>query len=598
MIKRKADEATFRPVVGIDLGTTNSGVAQIVKQKATMMPLSTGEVTLPSVVLLNEDGRVSVGEKARNALVAMPERSIAAVKRHMGEDVMLPLGDEFYSPEELSAFIIREIKQVVDRELGEGDKEAVITVPAYFTNAQRQATKRAGELAGFVVERIINEPTAAALAYGLQHLKKDAQILVYDLGGGTFDVSVVELMSGILEVKATAGDHELGGEDFDWKIVDWMAEQVLEDYDLDPRKNVRANALLKTEAEDVKKALSTDSEVPISLPVLMLHEGAPVGLDTVLDRDTLISLIEPLLLETKKKLEQVLEEADLQPGDIDEVLLVGGSTRIPYVHQLVKDVFGREPRSDIHPDEVVALGAAVQGGIKSGVLDREGMIVTDVAPFSMGISVLKQSMHHNGRSVPGAFSAIIAKNTIIPVTRTQKFDTSYDDQTEVKIEIYQGEEEWVKDNYFLNEFFLEGLKGMPKGQESVDVTFRYNLNGILEVKAKSVNTDAEMKVTIDDELDRSTEDAFYDSLARVESAGMKQDDVFDPDTDIKDKQDEARVWLERMNETVADTDLADDERIKQVTAKLKDAIEKADPAQLDEAIERAVDLAIDMEFDE
>ncbi|MDG5789391.1 Hsp70 family protein [Evansella sp. AB-P1] len=607
-------DKSFRPIVGIDLGTTNSAAAYIFKQKPKMITLEYDHNTIPSVVLIDPKGHIVVGEEARNALVAMPDRTKAAVKRSMGEDVSFPLGDQSYTPEELSAFILKEIKESVDEVLGEGEKEAVITVPAYFTNTQRQATKKAGELAGFVVERIINEPTAAALAYGLQNLHDDGHILVYDLGGGTFDVSVVEMMGGILEVKASAGNNQLGGEDFDWLLVDWLAEKVQSEHGVDPRQDVRGKARLKEEAEKVKKELSFADSVDVAIPVITVKNNVPVGLDVTITREEFISLIKPLLQETEEKLRQVLEDANLQPNEIDEVLLVGGSTRIPQVHKLVHQFFQKEPRSDINPDEVVAQGAAVQAGIKSGALSKKGIIVTDVAPFSMGIAVLSANlMGRMGK--PGAFHAIIPRNTTIPVTRTEQFSTTFDGQTEVKIEIFQGENDWVKNNYFLNEFILEGLAPRPAGEEGVEVTFRYNLNGILEVKAKSVSTGVEMKITVEDALDRSSETAFYDSLAKIESAYQLEDEadatesewtlldeledgdnIEGEDETLQELTEEAHDWLTRFTKELDNREGKSKQQLLNAMSQLKEALDGKNTTQLHEAIEYSVDLAIDLEL--
>ncbi|MED3648602.1 Hsp70 family protein [Halalkalibacterium halodurans] len=612
---KNSAENSFRPIVGIDLGTTNSAAAYIHKQKPKMLTLKNGERLMPSVVLLNQNGQIIAGEEARNALVAMPERTKAAVKRSMGEKITFSMGDQAYTPEELSAFILKEIKRSVDKELGEGDKEAVITVPAYFTNAQRQAVKKAGELAGFVVERIINEPTAAALAYGLQQGDEDKHILVYDLGGGTFDVSIVELMGGIMEVKASAGNNQLGGEDFDWLLVDWLADKVVAEHGTDPREDIRGKARLKEEAEKIKKDLSFQSSVDVSVPVITVKNNAPVGLDCTIQREEFVSLITPLLDETKEKLSHVLEDAGLAPGDVDEILLVGGSTKIPQVQQLITSFFNKQPKTDINPDEAVALGAAVQAGIKSGAFSDNGLIVTDVAPFSMGIAVLSAQPGNVGK--PGAFHAIIPRNTTIPVTRTERYTTTSHNQPGVEIEIYQGENKWVKDNYFLNEFLLEGLPLKPAGEEAVDVTFRYNLNGILEVSAKSVSTGAEMSVTIEDALDRSSEEAFYDSLAKVEAAFQPEEheDASDEELNLftpleNDNQEEGRErpdslqdlikeadeWKRRFTKELENRDGETEKQINAVINRLAAAAEEKNTEVLNEAIESAIDLAVDLEL--
>ncbi|GGJ87764.1 molecular chaperone DnaK [Lentibacillus kapialis] len=602
----KTSDQSFRPIIGIDLGTTNSAAAYIYKQKPTIIPMKNERAMIPSVVLRDPDGNVTVGEDARSALVAMPDYTKAAVKRDMGEDKTISLGDKSYTPEEISAMIVKEIKHKADQQLGEGEKEAVITVPAYFTNQQRQATKQAGELAGFTVERIINEPTAAALAYGMHHMKNNSHILVYDLGGGTFDVSVVELMDGILEVKASAGNHQLGGEDFDWRLVDWFAEKIMDEHQIDPRDDIRARARLKEEAEKVKKQLSFKETVDVSIPVATVSGNKPIGLDVTLTRDQFVSLIEPLLLETKDKLKQVLNDADLKNEAIDDVILVGGSTRIPHIHQLVTDFFGKAPHADVNPDEAVALGASVQAGIKSGALANSNLIITDVAPFSMGIAVLDST---RSAMKPGKFHTIIPRNTTIPVTRTETYVTSFNNQTAVNIEIYQGENDWVKDNYFLNEFLLEGLPPKPAGNEAVDVTFRYNLNGILEVTAKNTSSGNEMTVTIEDAIDRSSDDAFQDSLAKIEAAyepdeeemdqqldlfGWNENDVAAENESHDDLLQEAGDWKERFQEALNEN--GDNVTLKDAIENLQAAIQSNDPKTLNETVEHAIDLAIELEL--
>ncbi|WP_233531969.1 Hsp70 family protein [Paenibacillus alkalitolerans] len=443
-------DAAFRPIVGIDLGTTNSAIAYIRNGKPEIIASPKGERIIPSVVLIDLKGRVVVGQDAKDSLVAMPDRTIAAVKRRMGSDDPVEIAGQALLPQEISALILKELKSYADRLFGDVEKEAVITVPAYFTDEQRRATKQAGELAGFIVERIINEPTAAALAFGLDHLNEDRYYLVYDLGGGAFDVSVVEMCSGLLEVKASTGNRMLGGEDFDWKLVDWFAERMIERHGVDPRGDIRAKALLKEEAEKTKILLSDQDSVNVMLPLVTVTGNKPIGLDIEINRGQFVGLIEDMLGETIDSIHAVIKEAGLSFSDIDEVLLVGGSTRIPRVRERIAGLFGKPPRNDVHPDEAVALGAAVQAGLKSGALSDSGLVATDVAPFSMGIAVMKDWKGMGER--PGGFAAVIPKNTTIPVTRNQTFYTAFPGQTAVSIEIYQGEHEWVKHNHRLGEF--------------------------------------------------------------------------------------------------------------------------------------------------
>lgn len=611
MSENKKNDPSFRPIVGIDFGTTNSAVAYIHKGKPQIIQGAAGERITPSVVLIDPNERLIVGEDARAALIAMPDRTKSAVKREMGEKEPMMLAGKSYFPEEISAMILKQLKSSVDQQLGEGEKEAVITVPAYFTDEQRRATKRAGELAGFVVERIINEPTAAALAFGFQHLEEDRHLLVYDLGGGTFDVSIVEIMSGIIEVKASSGNSLLGGEDFDWLVVDWLAERMIAEHNVDPRTDVRAKAVLKDEAEKIKKQLSHDEFVDVSLPIVVMKEEKPLGLYTQMTRQEFISLIDPLLRETMDKVKDVLADAALEPQEIDDILLVGGSTRIPQIHDLIRNYFNKDPREDVNPDEAVALGAAVQAGLKSGALSKSGLIVTDVAPFSMGVSVVKESL--GTRLRPGAFKAIIPRNTTIPVTRTETFYTASDHQTDVMVEVYQGENEWVKDNHFLNEFLLEGLPPAPAGTEAVDITFRYNLNGILEVTAKGCSNDESITVTIQDSLDRSSEEAFQESIKKVEEVQQSQKqnedepDLFDfledieiedmeNDRSLKELQEEAKDLLKRCR-LILENDISESpEQVNETIRLLEMALKTAVSLQLEEAIDETTDMLIDLEM--
>jgi molecular chaperone DnaK len=602
---------TFRPIVGIDLGTTNSAVSYIHKGKPEIIPSPRKERIIPSVVLIDPQGHIVVGEDARAALVAMPDRTIAAVKRKMGSSERISIAGQALLPQEISALILKELKSYVDEKLGEGEKEAVITVPAYFTDEQRRATKQAGELAGFVVERIINEPTAAALAFGLRNKKKDGHVLVYDLGGGTFDVSLVEMMSGLMEVKASSGNNELGGEDFDWRLVDWFAEQIMAEQGIDPRNDIRAKALLKEEAERVKKGLSDDISVNVELPVVTIKEGAPVGLFTTVTRERFISLIDDLLEETMVCVQNVLRDAGLQKDDIDEILLVGGSTRIPRVYERIENFLGKQPRNDVNADEAVALGAGVQAGLKSGALAKSGLVVTDVAPFSMGIAVLKEA---GFTSRPGGFATIIPRNTTIPVTKTEQFHTVYPGQTAVQIEIYQGEHEWVKYNHKLGEFLLEGIPANMEQEEAINVTFRYNLNGILEVTASCVSTGEAMKVTVQDAINRDSEAAIAESVRAIEElyaqskeAGDEEEEweleelladaEWDEDEDIpaEELQTEAERLLKQAERLRASAVGADKTRVEKIIELLHTALQGRDSDEMQQALDEATDLLIELE---
>ena len=602
------EEKSFRPIIGIDLGTTNSAVAYIRGGKPQIVPSPNGEKIIPSVVLIDLEDKVVVGKDALDALVAMPNRTIAAIKRKMGYSDPITIAGRELLPHEVSALILKELKSYVDDLFGEGEKEAVITVPAYFTDAQRRATKQAGELAGFVVERIINEPTAAALAYGLDNLKKDGHILVYDLGGGTFDVSIVEMMSGILEVKASAGNSNLGGEDFDWRLVDYLAEKIIYEYKVDPRDDIRAKALLKKEAENIKIQLSSEESVKVVLPVVTVKDNQPIGLNIVISREEFINLIEDLLQETIDLTKMALKDAELSVTDIDEILLVGGSSRMPRIYELISNIFGKNPRNEINPDEAVALGAAVQAGIKSGQLSKSGLIVTDIAPFSMGIAVLKEWKSFTLK--PGGFAVIIPKNTTIPVTRSEKYTTTYDGQTAVSIEIYQGENEWVSSNYKLGEFLLEGIPVNDAGNEIIEVKFRYNLNGILEVHAKCVSNDKEMTVTIQDALERDSEETFKNSMEKIESLydeieedidleellALDDDEEIDEEESWEDLEEDARTHINSLNNLKKTMAEKQQKKANKLIKRLEEAIEGQDTDNLSSVIEDTVDFMIDLEL--
>ena len=598
----------FRPIIGIDFGTTNSAIGYIRNKKPEILKSISGEKITPSVVLIDLDDNVVVGKDALDSLVAMPNRTVAAVKRKMGSTERINVSGKELLPHEVSALILKELKKSVDELFGEGEKEAVITVPSYFTDAQRQATKQAGELAGFIVERIINEPTAAALAYGLNNLKKDGHILVYDLGGGTFDVSIVELMSGILEVKASTGNNFLGGEDFDWRLVDWLAEKVIDEHSIDPRDDVRAKAILKKEAENIKIKLSSEDSVKVVIPTVTVKDSQPIGINTMITREEFINLIDDLLQGTIELIDTVVEDAEISVGDIDEIILVGGSTKIPKVYDLISTYFGKKPRNDVNPDETVALGAAVQAGLKSGILSSSGLIATDVAPFSMGIAVLEGYKLKGFKSL--GFAIIIPKNATIPVTRSENFTTTYNGQTAVSIEIYQGEHELVRNNYKLGEFLLEGIPPNRAGEENIEVKFRYNLNGILEVNAKCTSTEKEMTVTVQDALKRDSEKSLKDSMKVIESLYNDADEDLEDwqqldflgDEDIGDEQTweslvgEAKTLMEELNALKEDMSKTEEKEVSKLIQNLKKSIKDENKDALEEKVDDAIDFIIDYDL--
>lgn len=515
--KKPTARRNIAAIVGIDLGTTNSAVAILEARQPVLIPGSDGTTLLPSVVHLTPASQIVVGADAEAARIAMPSRTIAAAKRQMGSETLLRLGDNPLRAEEVSSFILKELKTRVHQYLKLDDEaavEAVITVPAYFTDEQRRATKRAGELAGFTVERIINEPTAAALAFGLGRSDEERTILVYDLGGGTFDVSVVQMFEGIIEVQASKGNSHLGGEDFDWLIVQHLSDLVKNETGADPNSELRAKAQLKQQAEAAKKQLSFQESVEINIPLLMFYDGSPISLACTLERSALNNMIADHVEETMACVRHVLADSNLTADQVDDVLLVGGSTRIPLVQDSLRHFFGRQPLQDVNPDEAVALGAAVQAGIKSGEISPETLIATDVAPFSMGIAVAEQ--HEDGYT-PGHFSVIIPRNTTIPAKRSERYLTVEHGQTSIAIEVYQGESPLVAENHPLGEFIFDGVPFNPNAQEAITVTFGYNLNGILEVEAQSLANGATMSVEIHDQIDRDSKTSFNESIKRLDA---------------------------------------------------------------------------------
>lgn len=488
MTRTKETIMTKEIILGIDLGTTNSVVSVVEDVKGVtkhrILENFEGKNTTPSVVAFKND-EIIVGDAAKRQLVTNPD-AFASIKRLMGQKtkVKLSSGKE-YTPEEISGFILAHLKEYAEKKLGKKVSKAVITVPAYFDNTQREATKNAGRVAGLEVMRIINEPTAAALAYGLEQDKKEERILVYDLGGGTFDVSILELDNGTFEVKATSGDNHLGGDDWDEEIVEWLVENIRKKYSYDPRVEKQAMKRLKDEAEKAKIALSSSLEADIIIPFLAINSSGPINVELKLTRAEFEKITDHLVERTRGPIRKALSEAGLSATDIQQVLLVGGSTRIPAVQKLVEHELGRVPNRSINPDEVVAAGAAIQGGVLAG--DVSDVLLLDVTPLTLGIETLG-----------GVATPLIAKNTTIPVTKSQVFSTAADNQSEVTIHVVQGERSMAADCRSLGSFNLTGIQAAPKGVPQIEVTFSIDANGIVKVSAKDKNTGREQEITIKD----------------------------------------------------------------------------------------------------
>ena len=523
-------------IIGIDLGTTNSAMAVMEGSEPEILVNAEGDRTTPSVVGFGKDGERTVGKAAKNKAVTNPENTVASVKRFIGRSygetgeeqktvaynvkngnggrAVVAIDERDYMPEEISAMVLQKIKSDAEKRVGEPITQAVITVPAYFNDAQRQATKDAGKIAGLEVLRIINEPTAAALAYGLDKTNKDEKVLVFDLGGGTFDVSVLELGDGVFEVCSTAGDNHLGGDDWDQRIIDWLADKFQADNGIDLRKDKMAMQRLKEAAEKAKMELSSTTQTTINLPFISAGEAGPLHLDYTLTRAEFERITKDLLDRCKLPVEQALKDADLKTGDVDEVILVGGSTRMPAVQELVEKITGKKPNMSVNPDEVVAMGAAVQGGVLAG--DVEGILLLDVTPLSLGVETMG-----------GVMTMMIERNTTIPTRKTEIYSTAADNQTSVEIHVLQGEREMAAGNKTLGKFQLTGIPAARRGMPQIEVTFDIDANGIVNVSAKDLGTGKQQQITIsgstaltDDEVDRMVKDA---EIHAEEDAARKQE---------------------------------------------------------------------------
>ena len=542
--------------IGIDLGTTNSVVAVMEGGKPTVIANAEGMRTTPSIVGFSKTGERLVGQLAKRQAILNPDKTIASIKRHMGEDYKKNIDGKDYTPQEISAMILRKLADDASNYLGEKVTSAVITVPAYFNDAQRQATKDAGKIAGLDVLRIVNEPTAAALAYGLEKDKSE-KVLVFDLGGGTFDVSILEIGDGVHEVLSTSGDTHLGGDDFDQKIINWICEEFKKQEGMDLTNDKQAMQRIKEAAEKAKCELSSVVETTISLPYITADANGPKHLELTLSRSKFEDLSRDLLDRCKKPVEQALSDAGLTKNDINEVVLVGGSTRIPAVQQLVKDYTGKEPNQSVNPDEVVAVGAAVQAGVLAG--EVKDIVLLDVTPLTLGIETLG-----------GVMTALVPRNTTIPVSKSQVFSTAENNQTAVDINVLQGERPMASDNKSLGMFRLEGIAPAMRGVPQIEVTFDIDANGIVNVSAKDKATGKEQKITITNSSNLSEQD--IDKMVKEAEANATEDKKKKEEAEIKNNANSFISSAERLTKDFEGKIAEDD--LKKLNEQ-KDTLQKA-----------------------
>ena len=560
-------------IIGIDLGTTNSCVSVMEGGEAIIIPNVEGNRTTPSVVAFTKDGERLVGETAKRQAITNPDRTISSIKREMGSNYKIDIDGKDYTPQDISAMILQKLKADAESYLGETVSEAVITVPAYFTDAQRQATKDAGKIAGLEVKRIINEPTAAALAYGMDKEHGQHKIMVYDLGGGTFDVSILEVGDGVFEVLATRGNNKLGGDDFDQRIINYIADNFKKENGVDLTQDKMSLQRLKEAAEKAKKELSTTMTTNINLPFISATAAGPLHLNMDLTRAKFNELTHDLVEKTTEPVKSAIKDAGINASEIDKVLLVGGSTRIPAVQEAVKQIIGKDPQKDINPDECVAIGASIQGGVLTG--EVKDLLLLDVTPLSLGLETLG-----------GVTTRLIERNTTIPTKKSQIFTTAADSQTSVDIHVLQGEREMAADNTTLGRFQLEGIAPAPRGIPQIEVTFDIDANGIVNVSAKDLGTGKEQKITITASSNLSKDD--IDKKVKEAEEFAQQDKKKKENIEVKNNADQMVYQTEKLMRDL-EGKISEDEK-KDIEAKLSDLKKASEGSDYDDMKKKTEDL--------